>query len=80
MASFFQVNESSSFSAKYLFNSDAYPEFDGAWLEDRLSFLGELELAAKNIEQESKGLFDLDGVYIGERVQPKWMGEFKPRN
>ena len=67
-------------SEGYLFDSDAYPEFDEAWLEDPWAMLTELEVAAANFVEESNDLFDSEGIYVGDTVQPSWMGDFKPKN
>ena len=76
----FGDGEEADLSAEYLFDSDAYPEFEEAWVEDPLSFLHELSIAASDFLEESEGLFDAEGLYIGEKVQPSWMSQFKPKN
>lgn len=76
----FQQIEETELSADYLFDSEAYPEFDETWLEDPISLLAELEIAAADFAEESAGMFNAEGTYIGERVQPSWMTQFKPKN
>lgn len=76
----FQQVEELELSADFLFDSEAYPEFDEAWLDDPMSLLNELEIAAADFADEATGLFDVDGTYTGEKVQPAWMSEFKPKN
>ena len=76
----FEVNEAEPFFAQYLFDRESYPEFDETWLEDPLLLLNELEEAAELFSSESEELFDSDGIYIGERIQPKWMRDFNPKN
>lgn len=67
-------------SESYLFDSQAYPEFDEVWLENPWSILTELEVAAANFLKESSDLFDAETVYVGDKVQPSWMLDFKPKN
>lgn len=77
---FFANHGNSELSASYLFDTEVHPELQDSWLEEPLSLLGELQSLAEEFSNKSEGLFDSDGVYKGERVQPSWMSSFKGKN
>jgi len=77
---FFATHEESELQTSYLFDTEAHPDFEDSWLDDPMSLLDELESQAEEFDKKSQGLFDSEGVYKGERVQPLWLAEFKPNN